>query len=294
MLMENREFWRWSEEVFVDTTRDWRSANIISCGIDVGSVSSKAVVMLDGMLYAYSVVRTSINSSESAKKAFMPIEDITGLKITDCNFIVGTGYGRVNVTFANKTITEIACHGKGAYYAGGSTVRTILDMGGQDCKAIHIDSEGKVTNFLMNDKCAAGTGRGLEVIAELLEVPIEEIGPRSFDIDEEPEPVSNVCVVFARTEAYNLLKKGWSKNKVLAAYCRAIAERVCSLIKRIGVEPDFFVSGGISKNIGIVKRVERILGIEAVKSSVDAQIIGALGAAIFAKVLYERSKEQGV
>jgi benzoyl-CoA reductase subunit A len=294
MLMENREFWRWSEEVFVDTTRDWRSANIISCGIDVGSVSSKAVVMLDGMLYAYSVVRTSINSSESAKKAFMPIEDITSLKITDCNFIVGTGYGRVNVTFANKTITEIACHGKGAHYAGGSTVRTILDMGGQDCKAIHIDSEGKVTNFLMNDKCAAGTGRGLEVLAELLEVPIEEIGPRSFDIDEEPEPVSNVCVVFARTEAYNLLKKGWSKNKVLAAYCRAIAERVCSLIKRIGVEPDFFVSGGISKNIGIVKRVERILGIEAVKSSVDAQIIGALGAAIFAKVLYERSKEQGV
>ncbi len=291
--MENRDYWRWSEDIFVDTSRDWRSANIISCGIDVGSVSSKAVVMLDGMLYAYSIVRTGINSSESAKKAFIPIEERTGLKLSDCNFIVGTGYGRVNVTFANKAITEIACHGKGAHYAGGPTVRTILDMGGQDCKAIHIDSEGKVTNFLMNDKCAAGTGRGLELLAELLEVPIEEIGPRSFDIDEEPEPVSNVCVVFARTEAYNLLKRGWSKNKVLAAYCRAIAERVCSLIKRIGVEPDFFVSGGISKNIGIVKRVERILGIEAVKSTVDAQIIGALGAAIFAKVLYEKSRGQG-
>jgi len=288
--MENRDFWRWSEDVFVDTSRDWRSANIISCGIDVGSVSSKAVVMLDGMLYAYSIVRTGVNSSESAKKAFIPIEERTGLKLNNCNFIVGTGYGRVNITFANKTITEIACHGKGAHYAGGPKVRTILDMGGQDCKAIHIDSEGKVTNFLMNDKCAAGTGRGLEVLAELLEIPIEEIGPRSFDIDEEPEPVSNVCVVFARAEAYNLLRKGWSKNKVLAAYCRAIAERVCSLIKRIGVEPDFFVSGGISKNIGIVKRVERILGIEAVKSTVDAQIIGALGAAIFAKVLYEKSR----
>jgi len=292
MLMGKKDYWRWSETVFVDKNKDWRQGDIITCGIDVGSVSTKAVIMVDGKLYAYSVVRTGVNTQENAKKAFLPLEEKTGITVSNCSYIVGTGYGRINIPFAHKTITEIACHGKGASFVGGKNIRTILDMGGQDCKAIHIDEEGKVTNFLMNDKCAAGTGRGLELLAELLEIPIEELGVRSFDIDEEPEPVSNVCVVFARTEAYSLLKKGWSKNKVLAAYLRAIAERVSSLLMRIGIEPEFFVSGGISKNVGIVKRIERIIGLEAVKVDVDTQIIGAIGAAIFAKALYE--KERGI
>jgi len=288
--MQRREYWKWSEKVFIDNSKDWRQGDVITCGIDVGSVSTKAVILVDGNLYAYSIIRTGTDAIENARKVFLPLEDATGIKIENCNFIVGTGYGRVNIPFANKTITEIACHGKGANFVGGKNIRTILDMGGQDCKAIHIDGEGKVTNFLMNDKCAAGTGRGLELIAELLEIPIDELGPRSFDIDEEPEPVSNICVVFARTEAYSLLKKGWSKNKVLASYLRAIAERVSSLLMRIGIEPDFFITGGISKNIGIVKRIERIIGLEAVKVDVDSQIIGALGAAIFAKNLYEKGR----
>lgn len=290
MLMEKKDYWNWPEKVYICDKRDWRLGDVITCGIDVGSVSTKAVIMVDGEMYAYSVVRTGVNILENAKKAFLPLEEAVGITIEHCNYIVGTGYGRVNIPFANKTITEIACHGKGANYVGGKNIRTILDMGGQDCKAIHIDEEGKVTNFLMNDKCAAGTGRGLELLAEILEIPVEELGLRSFDIDEEPEAVSNVCVVFARTEAYSLLKKGWSKNKVLAAYLRAISERVSSLLMRIGIEPDFFVSGGISKNIGIVKRIERIIGLEAVKVNVDSQIIGALGAAIFAKNLYEKGK----
>lgn len=288
--MERKDYWKWPEKVFINKVKDWRQGEVITCGIDVGSVSTKAVIMVDGELYAYSVVRTGVNTLENAKKAFLPLEEAVGITIENCNYIVGTGYGRINIPFANKTITEIACHGKGANFVGGKNIRTILDMGGQDCKAIHIDGDGKVTNFLMNDKCAAGTGRGLELLAELLEIPVEELGPRSFDIDEEPDPVSNVCVVFARTEAYSLLKKGWSKNKVLAAYLRAIAERVSSLLMRIGVEPEFFVSGGISKNIGIVKRIERIIGLETVKVEVDTQIIGALGAAIFAKNLYEKNK----
>lgn len=288
--MERKDYWKWPEKVFINKVKDWRQGEVITCGIDVGSVSTKAVIMVDGELYAYSVVRTGVNTLENAKKAFLPLEEAVGITIENCNYIVGTGYGRINIPFANKTITEIACHGKGANFVGGKNIRTILDMGGQDCKAIHIDGDGRVTNFLMNDKCAAGTGRGLELLAELLEIPVEELGPRSFDIDEEPDPVSNVCVVFARTEAYSLLKKGWSKNKVLAAYLRAIAERVSSLLMRIGVEPEFFVSGGISKNIGIVKRIERIIGLETVKVEVDTQIIGALGAAIFAKNLYEKNK----
>ncbi len=290
MSPEGREFWRWSEGAWVDPDRSWKEAEVITLGVDVGSVSSEAVLCLDGELYAYNTVRTGAGSAESAERAARGIFEKTGLRLDDIHYVVGTGYGRVNVPFAHRAITEIACHGRGANYLGGPAVRTILDMGGQDCKAIHVDAEGRVTNFLMNDKCAAGTGRGMEVIADLLEVPIEELGPRSFDIDEEPPAVSAVCVVFAKSEAMARLKEGWSKNQVIAAYCRAMAERVASLIERIGVEPEFFVTGGISKNIGVVRRIEQILGVQAVPSRFDTQIAGALGAALFAHTLYLRQR----
>ncbi|MEW6489185.1 MAG: benzoyl-CoA reductase, bzd-type, subunit Q [Thermodesulfobacteriota bacterium] len=286
MSEPTREFWRWKEESWTDPDRTWQDARVITQGIDVGSVSSQSVVCLDAELYAYNTVRTGGNSPESAQRAMQGLFEKTGLKLDDIHFTVGTGYGRVNIPFADKAITEIACHGLGAHYMGGAGVRTILDMGGQDCKAIHIDERGKVTNFLMNDKCAAGTGRGMEVIADLLEVPIEELGPRSFDIDEEPPPVSDVCVVFAKSEAMARLKDGWTKNKVIAAYCRAMAERVAALLERIGVEPEFFVTGGISKNAGVVRRIEEILGVESRKTAFDTQIAGALGAALFAHTLH--------
>ncbi len=287
-----KEFWRWQEESWVDPDQSWKDAQVITQGIDVGSVSSESVICLDGELYAYNTVRTGANSPESAQSAMVGLFEKTGLKFDDIHYTVGTGYGRVNIPFANKAITEIACHGRGANYMGGPGVRTILDMGGQDCKGIHVDERGKVTNFLMNDKCAAGTGRGMEVIADLLEVPIEELGVRSFDIDEEPPAVSDVCVVFAKSEAMARLKDGWSKNKVIAAYCRAMAERVAALLERIGVEPDFFVTGGISKNIGVVRRIERIIGVEAVKTSFDTQIAGAVGAALFGHTLYLKEKKK--
>jgi benzoyl-CoA reductase subunit A len=286
MSEQKKEFWRWKEDCVVDPAKDWRKAEVISLGIDVGSVSSEALICLDGNLYAYNTVRTGANSPDSAQSAVKGLFEQTGLKLGDVHYTVGTGYGRVNVPFANKAITEIACHGRGANYMAGAKVKTILDMGGQDCKAIHIDEKGKVTNFLMNDKCAAGTGRGMEVISDLLEVPIEELGARSFDIDEEPPSVSDVCVVFAKSEAMAKLKEGWSKNKVIAAYCRAMAERVSALLERIGVEPEFFITGGISKNIGITKRIEKMIGFEAVKTTFDAQVAGALGAALFAHTLY--------
>ena len=157
---EKKEFWRWQENVWVDETKDWKTAKIITCGIDVGSVSSQAVLVVDGELYGYNSMRTGNNSPDSAKNALQGVMDKCGMKLEDIHFVVGTGYGRVNVPFAHKAITEIACHARGANYMGGNGVRTILDMGGQDCKAIHCDEKGKVTNFLMNDKCAAGTGRG--------------------------------------------------------------------------------------------------------------------------------------
>ena len=285
---EKKEFWRWQENTWVDETKDWKTAKIITCGIDVGSVSSQAVLVVDGELYGFNSMRTGNNSPDSAKNALQGVMDKCGMKLEDIHYVVGTGYGRVNVPFAHKAITEIACHARGANYMGGNGVRTILDMGGQDCKAIHCDEKGKVTNFLMNDKCAAGTGRGMEVISDLMQIPIAELGPRSFDVDVEPEAVSSVCVVFAKSEALGLLKAGYTKNKVIAAYCQAMAERVVSLLERIGVEEGFFITGGIAKNPGVVKRIEKLLGIKAMDTKVDSQIAGALGAALFGYTLMQK------
>ena len=286
--VEKKEYWRWQENCWIDESKDWRSAKIITAGIDVGSVSSQAVICVDGELFGYNSMRTGNNSPDSAKNAIDGVLQKAGMTLEDITYVIGTGYGRVNVPFAHKAITEIACHARGANYMGGSTVRTILDMGGQDCKAIHCDEKGKVTNFLMNDKCAAGTGRGMEVIADLMQIPIAELGPRSFDVDIEPEAVSSTCVVFAKSEALGLLKAGYTKNKVIAAYCQAMAERVVSLIERIGVENDFFITGGIAKNPGVVKRIEKLLGTQAVATKYDSQIAGALGAALFGYTLMQK------
>ena len=289
--MSEKEFWRWKEYNWHDEKIDWKGCEAITAGVDVGSVSSQAVIMVDGKLYAFCTTRTGSDSPNSAKKAMEWALRDTGMTVEDIHYIVGTGYGRVNVPFANRAITEIACHARGGNYMYGSSVRTILDMGGQDCKAIHCDERGKVTNFLMNDKCAAGTGRGMEVFADLLSVSIEEVGELSFQVEEEPPPVSSTCVVFAKSEASSLLRKGWRKEKVIAAYCKAMAHRVVSLLERIGVEKEFAITGGIGKNIGVVKRIEDELGITALKSDYDMQIAGALGGALFGKALLEKGRK---
>ncbi len=294
MAEKKREFWRWKEYNWHDETKDWKSAETITAGVDVGSVSSQAVIMLDGELYAYSNMRTGSDSPDSARKAMDWALEGTGLTLEGIHFIVGTGYGRVNVPFSNRAITEIACHARGGNMMYGNTVRTILDMGGQDCKAILCDERGKVSNFLMNDKCAAGTGRGMEVFADLLAVPIEDVGELSLDVEEEPPPVSSTCVVFAKSEATSLLRDGWTKKRVLAAYCLAMASRVVGLLERIGVQKDFAITGGIAKNPGVVKRLERELGLKALQSKYDTQIAGALGAALFAKALVEKKRKQAV
>jgi len=286
------EYWRWKEYNWVSPDINWRDGKIITAGVDVGSVSTQAVIMVDGNLYSYSNMRTGSDSPDSAKKAIDWAMNGTTLKLEDIHYIVGTGYGRVNVPFANKTITEIACHARGANFIYGPSVRTVLDMGGQDCKAIQCDEKGKVTAFLMNDKCAAGTGRGMEVFADLLAVPIEEIGDLSFEVDHEPEPVSSTCVVFAKSEALGLLRQGWHKNLVIAAYCSAMAHRVYTLLERLGIQKEFAITGGIAKNRGVVERLEKELGIKALKAKMDPQIAGALGAALFAKNLYEKSRAQ--
>jgi bzd-type benzoyl-CoA reductase Q subunit len=295
-----KEYWRWQEYHRVLPNISWKEGDVITAGVDVGSVGSKAAIMVGGQIRSWAVARTGSNSPDSAKKVLEWALLDSGMKPGDIDYIVGTGYGRVNVPMANKAVTEIACHAKGANYIWGPSVRTILDVGGQDIKAIRCDQTGRVVSFLMNDKCAAGTGRGMEVFADLLQVPIEDIGRVSLEVGEEPPAVSCTCVAFAKTEAVGLLREGWSKEKVLAAYSRAMAIRMANLVRRVGCERELVMTGGQSRNIGIVSRIETVLGVKCLtapnwrEDGLDPMVAGAIGAALMAKALYERSlSEQG-
>jgi len=283
---QKSEFWRWTESAWSDPGLAWGTARCITAGVDVGSVSSQAVLAADGRILAYSNLRTGGDSSGSARRALAAALKIADMPESRVDCCVGTGYGRVNVPFAQRTITEIACHARGANYLYGPDVRTVLDIGGQDIKCIRCDGNGKVTNFLMNDKCAAGTGRGMEVFADLLGVPVTEVGDRSFEFKgAEPAAVTSTCVVYAKSEAIGLLRRGWSREEVLAAYCQAMADRIFALVKRIGVEPGLAVTGGMAKNRGVMDRLMRRIGSERMQTAWDTQIAGAAGAALFAQAL---------
>jgi len=304
--VEKVEYWRWPETSWINPDIDWQTGKVITAGIDVGSVSSQAVVMIDNELFAYSSTRTGSDSPESARKCLNMA--LVGSHMTEDNidYCIGTGYGRVNVPMAQQTLTEIACHARGANFMYGPEIRTVMDMGGQDCKAIRTDERGRVVKFMMNDKCAAGTGRGMEVFADLIGVPVWEIGERSFQIDKEPERISSTCVVFAKSEVVSLLQEGVPENEVMAAYCAAMTHRITELLNRLGVEEKFAITGGIAKNIGIVKRLEKEIGITTAELSwydakmrdkelpFDTQIAGAIGAALFAAAMLERGRAKSV
>lgn len=286
-----QEFWRWTESNWVDPEIKWQNAKYITVGIDVGSVSSQAAIMTDGQIFAYSNMRTGSDSPNSARNSLNFALEATDLPEDRMDYCIGTGYGRVNVPFADRSITEIACHARGANFIYGPEVRTVLDVGGQDIKAIQCDHKGKVLNFLMNDKCAAGTGRGMEVFADLLGVPINDVGERSYQFKgDEPAAVSSTCVVYAKSEATGLLRKGWTTEEVLAAYCKAMAERIYSLVERVGVEPEFAVTGGLAKNRGVMDRLMPMIGLERMKTEWDTQIAGAVGAALFGYALCQKGK----
>ncbi|MDP2729723.1 MAG: benzoyl-CoA reductase, bzd-type, subunit Q [Dehalococcoidales bacterium] len=298
------DFWRWPEGTWVNEDIDWQKGKFITAGVDIGSVSSQAVVMIDGELYAYGNTRTGSDSPESARKVMVMALEPSPITLDNIDYCIGTGYGRVNVPMAQQTITEIACHARGANFMYGPTVRTVMDMGGQDCKAIHCDERGKVLKFMMNDKCAAGTGRGMEVFADLIGVPVWEIGERSLQIAKEPPMISSTCVVFAKTEVVGLIQEGMPANEIMAAYCAAMAHRVAELLHRLGIEEQFAITGGIGKNIGVVSRLEKELNVKTAAQvwadpkmkeqnlPFDTQIAGAVGAALFAHALLERGRAQ--
>ncbi len=259
---------------------------MIVAGVDIGSSSAKALITEDSNIISSSIILTGPSSAETAHQVMEKALSTSGLSMKDIKYVVSTGYGRINVPFAQKHITEISCHARGVV-AVFPKARTILDMGGQDCKAIRCDEQGGVLSFFMNEKCAAGTGRYLERIAATLNIPIQDIGPLSLQTVEGPAPISSFCTVFAQGDVISLLRQGKHINDILAGVCEALTERIQRLIIRLGLVEDFSICGGIAKNIGVVRRLERNLGVKAFIAT-EPQIIGALGAALFAQELAKR------
>lgn len=249
-------------------------------GIDSGSTSTNAVIMdQDRRIAAFSVVRTGAKSLVSAQKALEDVLDKASLRREDIARIVSTGYGRVSIPFADENVTEISCHGKGAHYFNPK-IRTILDIGGQDSKAIRLGADGEVKDFVMNDKCAAGTGRFLEMIARTLEVSLDELGAIALTSEEEIE-ITSMCSVFAESEVISLIANNKEKADIANGVCRAIAGKACGLLQRVNMEPEFMMTGGVAKNPGVVRAVEEKIGGKLYICE-EPEIVGAVGAALYA------------
>jgi predicted CoA-substrate-specific enzyme activase len=253
---------------------------MITIGIDIGSRAAKCVAMDNGNIIAGIIRDTGPDSVKTSQDTLKEVMKKAGLSPGEIAYTMATGYGRVLVPSADENISEISCHARGINYYFPS-VRTILDMGGQDCKAINCDERGTVTNFVMNDKCAGGTGRFLEIIAEVLNVPLEEIGDISLT-SRSAIVFNTICAVFAKSDAIAQLRQGKDRSDILAGLNEAIAVRCLSLLKRVTVEEDFSITGGIAKNRGMVAKLREKVGLEP-RLAEDPQLIGALGAALFAR-----------
>ena len=245
---------------------------MITMGIDIGSRSSKCVILEDGKLLTYGSIETGPNILKTAyevveaaihrKKGMwgeyrmtLPDVKLDHLTIEDMAFIVSTGYGRAIVPFAHKSITEISCHCRGAQWLVPG-VSTVLDVGGQDSKGIRVGAKGDVADFVMNDKCAGGTGRFMEIVAEGLHVPLSEIGPLSLKSTKELA-FSTSCAAFGRGAAIAMMKEGERKEDILAGLHEAIATRVTALVRKVGISDKFVITGGIGRNVGLVRKIER-------------------------------------
>jgi predicted CoA-substrate-specific enzyme activase len=252
---------------------------MITVGIDVGSITTKAAVVKDGNLIADRLLLTGYNARDAGRKVFEEMIADLGIKASAVDKIISTGYGRKSVDFADKAVTEITCHAAGAHYLNPA-VRSIIDIGGQDSKAIVIDENGGVKDFAMNDKCAAGTGRFLEVMARALEVDIDDFGGVSLKADM-PAKISSLCTVFAESEVISLISKGEKRENIIAGIHESIAARVVAMAGRIGLTAPLMMTGGVAKNKGVVKALERKTG-HAIEVSEKTQVTGAIGAALIA------------
>ncbi|HKJ93745.1 MAG TPA: acyl-CoA dehydratase activase [Longimicrobiales bacterium] len=251
-----------------------------AAGVDVGSTQTKAVIIgEDRRIAARSLVETGANVIRAAESAFQEALKAGDVREEEVEFVVGTGYGRYKVTFGNTQVTEISCHGRGAVHMFPDT-RTVVDMGGQDTKAIRVSPTGEILDFCMNDKCAAGTGRFLGAASSALDIPLNELGPTALG-GQRPVKITTTCTVFAESEVLSWLGKGKKIEDILLGVHQSIAARSAGLLRRVGIEPEVTFTGGVAKNTAMIATLNERLGLE-VNVSEESHYMGALGAALFA------------
>jgi predicted CoA-substrate-specific enzyme activase len=254
---------------------------MLVAGIDIGSITTEALLFdKEKGIVGYTIMQTGADSKKTSEMALEKVLAYPGKNVSDISYTISTGCGRKRAAFAKESITEITCIAKGVNHLFPNA-RTIIDIGGQDTKVIRVNDKGRVIEFEMNDKCAAGTGRFIEVMAKALNVELDKIGEISLQHKKELT-ISSICTVFAESEVISLVSEGEDLDDILYGIHKAIADRTMGLINRLGgVESEVIMAGGVAKNIGVVKALEKIVGFP-IKIHVEPQIIGALGAAILA------------
>lgn len=279
-----------SEHASVNKQMDWTKAKVIAAGVDIGAVTSKALLLLDGQPYAFAQVATR-TPKESALDAMNGALNQTGLKLENIHYIVATGRGSLQAAFAHKAVSEIACAAAGALRVCGPSVRTVLDAGGQSCKVIHCTEKGRATTFLWNDKCAAGIGRSIEAFGGLVRKDLAETAEIAIRSDKFPK-LSDFCAVYAQSEALDLIRSKVPVEELIAGYYYAMARRISTLVDRLGMKKDFVIIGGLARNPGIVSLVESILKVSRLAPGPewDPVLIPALGAALYADGFCKRQE----
>jgi predicted CoA-substrate-specific enzyme activase len=250
-------------------------------GCDVGSATGKAVIMRNVEIISYEIIPSTTKPEVTARTVMDMALKKAGLSsISDLNYIVGTGYGRLKVPFANENISEITCHARGAQWLL-PTVRTVVDIGGQDCKVMSLGDKGKVLEFVMNDRCAAGTGRFFEAMARVLDCGLQGLSELALQ-GKNPATISSQCSVFAESEVVTLVNEGMELSDIVAGLHASIASRLNSMVRKVGLVEDVVLTGGCAKNDGLAKALEEKLGMSVKKLPIDPQIVGAIGAALIA------------
>lgn len=267
------------------------SDGLITAGIDIGSTTSKAALWINDHLGSYVIGPSTTNPRETARECYEKVLQDVGIQADDVAYIFGTGYGRAKVSFADENISELSAHGKGARTMLPSA-RTIIDIGGQDTKVVLLDAGGQMIEYVMNDKCAAGTGRFLDFIARTLDIEVRDLAKLHASADYEPVRLSSMCSVFIESEVINLVNEEEPLASIVQGLHQSVASRVAALVKRAGLVEDVVITGGVAKNAGVVDALERNLGIKlkTFPDGIDPQMIGAVGAAVIARDRYLKQK----
>jgi benzoyl-CoA reductase subunit A len=289
------EFKKWPELSWTSDAIQWRAAKKLTAGVDIGTTSAQAAIFADGQMFGYASVRVGSDFRGAADAVIQKALGASDMTVGDIGAIVATGFGGGNVAYATRSQAEIPCLAKGARFLFGPSVTTVVDMGGQTTKAIRLYPWDRVRDFKISDKCATGMGRHIEIVSEILRTPLTEMGDKSLDVAFDPEPVSTTCYNFAYPEAAALFRQGYKEdtyqeNDVLAAYLFAVAWRILGTVGKLAplevgdmtVEKELGFTGGLAKNRGVTRRIERELNVTALTGAYDPQLAGAIGAALSA------------